>query len=68
MIKRFKDVRDSISPKNKKNIFAALDIGTSKVCCLIAKQLDNGELQIIGIGHHASAGLKAGNIIDLKAA
>ncbi len=69
MIKRFMDARsDSASSLSKDKIVAALDIGTSKVCCLIAKVTDDGEMQVVGIGHHASQGLKSGNIVDLKAA
>lgn len=69
MIKRFMDARsESASSLSKDKIIAALDIGTSKVCCLIAKVTEDGEMQVVGIGHHASQGLKSGNIIDLKAA
>lgn len=66
----FKRIFDSGKPTANlnQNIVAALDIGTSKVCCLIAKINQDNSLQVIGIGHHASKGIKAGNIIDLKAA
>ena len=49
-------------------IIAALDVGTTKVCCFIAQLDDNGLARVIGIGHHASDGLKAGSIIDMEAA
>ncbi|MBM3468650.1 MAG: cell division protein FtsA [Alphaproteobacteria bacterium] len=59
--------------KNRKEIFAALDIGTSKVCCAIAK-IENrthekgGEvLRLIGVGHQSSKGIKGGHIVDLEA-
>lgn len=69
MLKRFMDARSqSTSSLTKDKIVAALDIGTSKICCLIAKVDDDNGLQVIGIGHHASQGLKSGNIVDLKAA
>jgi len=50
-------------------VFAALDLGTSKVCCLVAR-LDaaTGRPRVIGIGHQASRGLKSGIVIDLEAA
>ncbi len=51
-----------------RNIIAALDIGTSKVCCFIAEIKSHGTIEVIGIGHQASKGVKAGAIIDLKAA
>ncbi len=50
------------------DILAALDIGTSKICCFIAR--NSGELgtRVIGIGHHISQGLRSGNIVDVEAA
>ncbi|MCR9256308.1 MAG: cell division protein FtsA [Alphaproteobacteria bacterium] len=50
-------------------VFAALDLGTSKVCCLVAK-LDGatGQPRVVGIGHQASKGLKSGIVVDLEAA
>ncbi|TVQ84946.1 MAG: cell division protein FtsA [Micavibrio sp.] len=48
---------------------AVLDIGTSKICCMIAlSDMESRKItDIIGIGHHAAAGMKSGSIIDLKA-
>jgi cell division protein FtsA len=51
-----------------RNIIAALDIGSSKVCCFIAEIKSHGTVEVIGIGHQASRGVKSGTIIDLKAA
>lgn len=51
-----------------RNIIAAIDIGSSKICCFIAEIKSHGTLEVIGIGHQASRGVKAGSIIDLKAA
>ena len=59
--------------KSRQDIFAALDIGTSKVCCAIAKVEDRahekgGEvLRLIGVGHQSSKGIKSGLIVDLEA-
>lgn len=50
------------------DILAALDIGSSKVCCLIARLTDNGAIDVIGIGHHESRGMKSGRIVDMEAA
>ncbi len=59
-------------PKPKSEVFAALDIGTSKVCCAIAraaskKNQDQASLKVAGIGYQLSKGLRGGNIIDLEA-
>lgn len=44
---------------------AALDVGSSKVCCFIARQTDEGGVRVVGIGHQVSTGLKAGAVIDI---
>jgi cell division protein FtsA len=48
-------------------VIAALDIGTTKICCFIARA--QGERpQVIGIGHQVSRGVRNGVIVDLDAA
>lgn len=54
--------------KNKSHILAALDIGSSKVSCFVARVTSNQELAVIGIGHHVSKGIKSGAIIDMEEA
>ena len=44
-------------------IIGALDIGTSKVCCVIAG-IDHAQPVLLGIGHQRSRGLKSGMIVD----
>ena len=44
-----------------------VDIGTSKVCCFIARQ-EESEPHIIGIGHQVSRGVRNGVIVDIDAA
>jgi cell division protein FtsA len=51
-----------------KNIIAALDIGSSKISCFIAEIKSHGTIEVIGIGHQASKGVRSGTIIDMKAA
>ncbi|WP_138379380.1 cell division protein FtsA [Luteithermobacter gelatinilyticus] len=48
------------------NVIAALDIGSSKICCFIARINDQGRPQVIGIGHQVSQGLKAGTVVDME--
>lgn len=52
----------------RSNIIAALDIGTSKICCFIAEPGDDGGVRVTGIGHRASHGVKGGAIVDMDAA
>ncbi|MDA1323362.1 MAG: cell division protein FtsA [Proteobacteria bacterium] len=54
--------------KLRTGLIAALDIGTTKVCCLIAHAHGDGAIRIVGIGHHASRGLRGGAVIDMDAA
>jgi cell division protein FtsA len=48
------------------SIVAAIDIGTSKICCLIAR-VEN-EPRILGVGQQIARGLRGGTIIDLESA
>jgi cell division protein FtsA len=52
----------------KGGIAAALDIGSSKICCFIARVGDGGQPQVLGIGQQASRGIKGGAIVDMEQA
>ena len=45
-----------------------LDIGTSKVCTVVGELLDEGGVDVIGIGVTDSKGLKRGVVVNLEAA
>ena len=76
--------RDGLSPRikpvpaKKSAILSALDVGTSKVVCLIARldPMENSEMlrgrthrmRVLGIGHQRSRGLKGGVVVDLDEA
>ena len=47
---------------------AALDIGSSKVCCLIAHIDRNKKVEIIGSGYNESKGIKNGIVTDINEA
>ena len=49
-------------------VISALDIGSSKITCFIAENDSVNGLRVLGIGHHASNGVKAGNIVDMDSA
>ncbi|HTH97770.1 MAG TPA: cell division protein FtsA [Stellaceae bacterium] len=46
-------------------LIAALDIGTTKVCCFIARNEEKGP-RILGIGHQVSRGVRKGQIVDIE--
>lgn len=54
--------------KPKNGLVAALDIGTTKVTCLIARQEGTRPPRIIGVGHHVSGGVRGGAIVDMDLA
>jgi cell division protein FtsA len=63
-----------VSPK-RSAVVAALDVGTSKVVCLIARLKPRAprdvlprrshEVEILGIGHAGARGMKAGAVVNL---
>lgn len=52
--------------KEEKNpIIIGLDIGTSKVVAIVAELMPEGALNVIGLGQHASRGLKKGVVVNI---
>jgi len=47
-----------------KNVLVALDVGTTKVCTVIAAESAEG-FQILGVGSHPSHGLKKGSVVNI---
>ena len=66
-----------VSPK-RSALVAALDVGTGKVACLIARLKPQGTkdalrrrshtVDVVGFGHTVARGIKGGAVIDLEAA
>ncbi|MDD5482630.1 MAG: cell division protein FtsA [Kiritimatiellae bacterium] len=48
--------------------FAALEIGTSKVCALVGEPREDGNIMITGMGNCLSCGVRKGIIVDLEKA
>ena len=65
-------------PARKSAILSVLDVGASKIVCLIARltPMERSEAlrgrthrcKVLGIGHQRSSGVKGGAIVDLEAA
>ena len=51
----------------KNEIITGLDIGTTKVCALIAEITEAGDILITGIGMTPSLGMKKGVVVDIEA-
>jgi cell division protein FtsA len=58
-------VRRAPQPQPR-NLVAALDVGSSKVCALIAEPAEDGKLKILGTGQRQSRGVKRGFIADME--
>lgn len=52
---------------HKGGMIAALDVGSTKVCCFIAQVGDDGEIRVEGIGHQVSQGIRSGAVVDIEA-
>lgn len=50
------------------DILGLLDVGTTKVCCLILARSRSTGYRLAGIGHQRSRGVKAGVVVDLDEA
>ncbi|MEE9165612.1 MAG: cell division protein FtsA [Nitrospinota bacterium] len=48
------------------NVIVGLDIGTTKICCIIGEINDQGGLDVIGIGTHPSKGLRKGVVVNIE--
>jgi cell division protein FtsA len=53
--------------KEYKDLVVGLDIGTSKVTCLVAEALPDDQFEVIGIGTQPMSGLKRGVVVNIEA-
>ena len=51
--------------KRENNIVVGLDIGTTKICAIVGEITDEG-IDIIGIGHTPSKGLRKGVVVNIE--
>ena len=54
------------SVKNS-NMVVGLDIGTSKVVCIVGKYNNDKKLEIVALGSYPSSGLKKGVVVNIDA-
>ena len=52
--------------KGEKSLIVGLDIGTSKVVAIVGEYAPGEAVEVIGIGSHASHGLKRGVVVDIE--
>ena len=65
-------------PPNRSTVVGVIDVGSDKICCLIAKlkprqrdgarSIGTHDIQVLGVGFHRSSGIKSGVVMDMEAA
>ena len=61
---------------DRTSVIAALDVGSSKICCVIGKleagkrliRGGDGDIRVLGVGHQASRGIRNGVVVNLDEA
>jgi len=51
--------------KRTENLIVGLDIGTTKICCIVGNMTDEG-LEVVGIGTSQSKGMRKGVVINIE--
>ena len=46
-------------------LVAALDVGTTKVCCIVAEVDKDDGINVLGMGYRVSGGVRAGAVVDM---
>ncbi|MBQ4875087.1 MAG: cell division protein FtsA [Rickettsiaceae bacterium H1] len=61
-------MHSAIITRPNKKVFAVLDIGTTKIVCIVIKVIRSNSTKIIGIVYKQSSGIYSGTIINAKEA
>ncbi|RME90683.1 MAG: cell division protein FtsA [Candidatus Hydrogenedentota bacterium] len=51
---------------DEENILSVIDLGSSKITCLIARVLSPDEIELVGLGVSPSRGIKAGSVTNIE--
>jgi len=55
-----------MAKKDDERLIVGLDIGTSKVLAIVGELTPTGEVEVIGVGHHPSRGMKKGVVVNIE--
>ena len=55
-----------MSKKDDDRLVVGLDIGTSKVLAIVGEVSADGQVEIIGVGHHPARGMKKGVVVNIE--
>ena len=53
--------------KEYKELIVGLDIGTSKITCVVAELKPDGRMEVVGLSSQPSSGLKKGVVVNIEA-
>lgn len=56
-----------MAKRDSRNLLVGLDIGTSKVMCVVGEVMPEGHIEIVGLGTHPARGLKRGVVVNIEA-
>jgi len=55
-----------VAKRSEHSLVVGLDIGTSKIVAIVGEVQPDGQVEVIGLGSHASRGLKRGVVVDIE--
>lgn len=58
----------SVPSRRLVRTYAAINIGSFRISAMIMGETENGDLEVLGSGHRASAGIRRGYVTDMAAA
>ena len=53
--------------RDYKDLIFGLDIGTSKITCMVSEVRPDGSLNVVGLASQPSSGLKKGVVVNIEA-
>lgn len=56
-----------MAKRPSRNLLVGLDVGTSKVTCVVGEVTPDGSIEVVGIGSHPARGLKRGVVVNIEA-
>src|SRR5262249_55943592 len=59
-------MREAMPREKGRQVIGGLDVGTTKICCVIAEWSPAGHLDIVGVGTSPSRGLRKGVVVNIE--
>ena len=54
-------------PLARQDILGVIDIGSTKMCCLIGRNRQGADVELLGASYQLAEGMRAGEIVDVEA-